>query len=168
MFPHITSSTAYIRPSVDYSSEQQQQNRSYLKAEPGLAFTVCTRCAAAEKRQSEPGLKLRCTLNILDSRTNRSWLPFMKSSTASRTAHVRHWLKNKPHISISRFNLSLWYTWRTTPLTWNFVLSVNLLTGKTKGRLCEQHGTPYLCFEDEIFSRNSVEKQSDLVCSFIC
>ena len=54
----MTSSTAYIRPSVDYSSEQQQQNRSYLRAEPGLSFIAYSRCAAAIKTQSEPGLKL--------------------------------------------------------------------------------------------------------------
>lgn len=51
--------------------------------------------------------------------------------------------KTSSHVSICRLDA----------LTWYFVLSDDLLTPKTKDRSCEQHWTPYLCYEDERFRR---------------
>lgn len=89
-------------------------------------------------------------------------LPFMESRAASQSCTWDAGWKTK-HLSC--FNLSPQRCLGQTPLTWYFILSSELLTPKTKGRSCEQHGTLYLCSENEIFSRSSVGNESEkLLC----
>ena len=119
--------------------------------------TVCSKhTAAAEIKQCEPRLKLRWTLSILVSRTN------CPSAALHELLHsIAHELLARKQ-NILCYNLSPQCCLRPTPLTWYFILSTELLTLKTKGRSCEQPGTLYLCFEDEIFSsRSSVRTESE-------
>lgn len=69
--------------------------------------------------------------------------------------YARCWLKNTlSHISIRHLDSPSHL--RGTQLTWYLVLSVRPLASTTKDWWCEQHETPYPCFEDEIFSRCSI------------
>lgn len=64
---------------------------------------------------------------------------------------MRRWLKSKIS-QVSVCPLDSPSHPRGTWMTQYLALSVEPLTRQTKGRWCERHETPYLCFEDEIFS----------------